>query len=223
MTSDEIMTDMLVENEISPDDKNLLWVSLDFDDTICPSTLLNKYLSPVTFTFENVPLELIDQMLEIDLVLYNIFKDRLSITKIYIISYASGEWLNLTLRFYPLLSRLIHWKYIEVYSRDCGRNKYDVCLKLLSDDQYLEQYKYFMCAGDAPYDIEALPNVISYLNLTEPRLVSFKFIVVPTVDNILVQWKYIDENLGKLLNKEQHWIQHTFEQDNLSVSDFSHL
>jgi len=183
----------------------LIQCFVDFDNTIFPSNELMRYFHNGTCRFENVPDELRQILLAIDhrvtsFIVHNMFSMRIRI-----ITHAGPYWVRAALRLMPYLQRFVDWGYVGLIT--CGNDtKYTKFYQIIAQEPVPDM---FFCCGDAPHDVEAVPQVIDVMlrsksgdidRLQVCKVTTCKFIENPSCENILYEWENIQGRFPDWVN-----------------------
>ena len=185
------------------------WICLDFDDTICPSTVIfNKYKVsniPLRFEYDN---KILNQMKVLDELVFDVLARHIDTTQCYIVTYATSLWFDSIIVCFPKLKRLIDWQLVKVITRTT-EDKKAICTRLLDNELKSDDISNFICMGDSPLDVTAPRDAKKDLGIPG-ALKSYKFMSLPSTEELIFQWKYMEGNADIIFDNHVLSIRHTF-------------
>lgn len=136
-----------------------------------------------------IPPAVVNMFHSLDDYITSFMMTRIARTRFNIVTLAAWDWLNVVLPLFPKLFRMYKWGMLTITA--CGvYTKFDVCKRMLSTDEFRDDYTEFMCCGDADHDVTALPLAKAALSLNG-NIRMFKFVMAPTPRDIVQQWNVV--------------------------------
>lgn len=194
-------------------------IGIDFDNTIFPTTWVNKNM--INLNNPDSVKEYKLYFIELDKSITEFLKELLNYAEIYIVTNASMKWIKACLNILPITKKLIMEYYIrivsarDIYSKSSSSptewkiNTFrDILHKIIQELPKNYECKTFLniiSIGDAHYEYIALLKLDDYLKNTNKKvnylLKSIKFIEEPEFDIIIDQLQVVQKNAKSVINK----------------------
>lgn len=179
-------------------------IIFDWDDTLFPTTwaISNKMNM-------NAPSQYINNMKDLDTVLFSILSNSLKFGQVLIVTNAMPDWIDMSCKMLPKTEQMI-LKYITVISaRKMFQNDYPdnpYKWKELTFANLLNEYDVnnIISFGDADYEYKALLNLTKIKKPSECYFKSIKLIQAPNNLILLDQLKIIDGSMKNIVSRKNH-------------------
>ena len=126
----------------------ILWGFIDLDDTIFPTSFMNKFFDKKKGVF-NPPQPVKDSLCRLDITIYNFISRHMGYCRFRILTRATQNWVRQALSFYPNLQRLVDWHYVSVVICK-NMTKQEKVYELMSRSKLVDMY---FCCGDSQEDV----------------------------------------------------------------------
>ena len=183
-------------------------VLIDWDDTLFPTTWVTRNEISIHQISNMKPKHRIFFM-KLDVIIYTFITQLMHYGKIFIITNAMGEWINLTKKLLPNTTSILKWVKI-ISARDMYSDRYDMptwkrlCFRKLAR-KYMSKQKInnIISIGDAEYEYEALVNLYRLGN-QKKYLKSIKLLGGTDYNEIVDQIIVLSTNVCEIINHDDH-------------------
>jgi len=185
-------------------------VLIDWDDTLFPTTWVTRNEISIHQISNMKPKHRIFFM-KLDVIIYTFITQLMHYGKIFIITNAMGEWINLTKKLLPNTTTIFKWvkvisardMYSEKYPNDINSWK-QLCFQKVAR-KYMSKQKInnIISIGDAEYEYVALINLRN-LGKQKKYLKSIKLISASDYKHIVDQISVLNANIREIISHDNH-------------------
>lgn len=183
-------------------------VIIDWDDTLFPTSWVTRNNISV---HEDIKTEYKIFFMKLDVIIYKFITQLMHYGKVFIITNAMGEWINLTKKLLPNTTTIFKWVKV-ISARDLYANKYpddidawkQLCFQKVAR-KYMSKKKInnIISIGDAEYEYEALIKLYK-VGKHKKFLKSVKLIGGSDYKHIVDQIIVLNANIREIISHNNH-------------------
>jgi len=185
-------------------------IMIDWDDTLFPTTWITRNNINV-YQMSNMKPEYRIFFMKLDIVIYKFINQLMKYGKVFIITNATTEWINVTKKLLPNTASIFNWVKVisarELYSGQYPNNIdawKQLCFQKVAR-KYMSKQKInnFISIGDALYEYEALVK-LHKLGKQKKYLKTIKLLGESDYKHIMDQIIVLNENIGEIICHDNH-------------------
>lgn len=185
-------------------------VIIDWDDTLFPTTWVTANGINVSQASSLTPEQRL-YFMKLDVIIYRFITQLMNYGKVFIVTNAMGEWINVTKKLLPNTTTIFKWVKV-ISARDMYSSKYPhavdawkyLCFQKVAR-KYMSKQKInnIISIGDAEYEYEALINLYR-LGKQKKYLKSIKLLGGTDYNQIVDQIIVLNSNIREIINHDNH-------------------
>lgn len=185
-------------------------IMIDWDDTLFPTTWITRNNINV-YQLSNMKPEYRIFFMKLDIAIYKFINQLMRYGKVFIITNATSEWINVTKKLLPNTASIFNWVKVisarELYSNQHPTNVdawKQLCFQKVAR-KYMSKQKInnFISIGDALYEYEALIK-LHKLGKHKKYLKTIKLLGESDYKHIIDQIIVLNENIGEIICHDNH-------------------
>jgi len=185
-------------------------IMIDWDDTLFPTTWITRNNINV-YQVSNMKPEYRIFFMKLDIAIYKFINQLMKYGKVFIITNATSEWINVTKKLLPNTASIFNWVKV-ISARELYSNQYpsdvdawkQLCFQKVAR-KYMSKQKInnFISIGDALYEYEALIK-LHKLGKQKKYLKTIKLLGDSDYKHIVDQIIVLNENIGEIICHDNH-------------------
>ena len=175
-------------------------VFIDYDDTLFPTHLMGPYFDAQTMNFRNVPDRILLFLQSMDKLLCSFFTHHMSYCRFRIVTHASVNWIQTTMKFLPNVARFLEWNYITILFCENLTKQQKVSEAIARE----RSYHVYVACGDAPGDVQCVDSSGS------GKSRHILFISKPSLESYLFEWEKMHELFVEIIHSPERVLHRHF-------------